>query len=339
LKIINDVKLDFDDVLIKPKRSTLSSRKDVILERNFKFKWNKNTWVGIPIIAANMSCTGTFNMARALIKHGALTALHKHYNEDELINAFTWDFLPNTFYTIGINTKDYDKLKHIMGALVNVYDSFPYMLCIDVANGYTENFISYVKEIRHEFPESIIMAGNVVTGNMVEELLLSGADIVKIGIGSGAACTTRSQTGIGYPQLSAIANCADAAHGLNGYICSDGGIRTPGDMVKAFAAGADFVMMGNMFAGTDECEGNWWEGLDDRKMFDFYGMASGDAMERYNGNADYRTTEGKTISIEAKGPVDNVMKDLLGGLRSACSYVGARRLKDLPKCATFVRVR
>ncbi len=193
--------------------------------------------------------------------------------------------------------------------------------------------------MREAHPDSIIIAGNVVTGEMVEELLLSGADIVKVGIGPGSVCTTRIKTGVGYPQLSAIIECADAAHGLSGQIISDGGCTNPGDIAKAFGAGADFVMLGGMFAGHDECGGDVVE-RDGKRVMLFYGMSSETAMSKHSGGvADYRASEGKTVHVPYRGPVDDTVKDILGGLRSACTYVGAHQLKELTKRTTFVRVR
>ncbi|MFU0842211.1 MAG: GMP reductase [Burkholderia sp.] len=331
----NTVKLDFKDVLIRPKRSTLTSRSEVDITREFKFMHSPVHYHGIPIIAANMDTTGTFEMARALDEFGLSTALDKHYSTDQYVEFFS--SLKNksaAFYSLGIGEADWQKfcetMKRAPGAVQYV--------CIDVANGYTEVFVSFVKKVRAAFPDLVIMAGNVVTGDMTEELLLAGADIVKVGIGPGSVCTTRRMTGVGYPQLSAIIECADAAHGLGGRICADGGCTVPGDIAKAFGGGADFVMLGGMLAGHDECAGETVttpEGTFRR----FYGMSSKSAMDRWNGGvADYRAAEGKTVLIPARGPVKNTVQSILGGVRSACTYVGARRLKELTMRTTFVRV-
>ena len=211
-------------------------------------------------------------------------------------------------------------------------------MCIDVANGYTESFVSFVAKMRERYPHLVIMAGNVVTGEMTEELILSGADIVKVGIGPGSVCTTRKMTGVGYPQLSAIIECADAAHGLEGHICADGGCTTPGDIAKAFGGGADFVMLGGMLAGHDECGGETVE-REGQKFQRFYGMSSKAAMEKYAGGvAQYRAAEGKEVLVPYRGPVAATVQEILGGVRSACTYVGARRLRELSKRTTFVRV-
>lgn len=335
MRIESDIKLDFRDVLIRPKRSVLKSRSEVSLEREFKFKHTQSTWQGVPIIAANMDHTGTFAMANALAPHRLLTALDKFYSVKDW-EAFVKkhkESLAYSFVSVGITEKDdFSNLDKIMQ-----FADIPF-ICLDVANGYTERFVSYLEHLREKYPTKVIMAGNVVTGEMVEELILSGADIVKIGIGPGSVCTTREKTGVGYPQLSAIIECADAAHGLNGQVCADGGCTTPGDVAKAFAAGADFVMLGGMFAGHDECLGDVVE-EHGTKYKRFYGMSSTEAMERHHGSvADYRASEGRSVNVPYRGPVKNTVLDILGGIRSTCTYVGAHRLKELSKRTTFIRV-
>ena len=306
MRIIEDVKLDFKDVLITPKRSALTSRSEVNLERNFTFR-SGNSWSGIPIIAANMDGVGTFEMDAELNKHKMMVALTKHYSEFDLINHFS-ERLFSSVYSLGISQSDLEKFDA-------VYDSVaPIRVCIDVANGYTQAFVNFIKNFREKYPHVILMAGNVVTPEMTEELILAGVDVVKVGIGPGSVCTTRKMTGIGYPQLSAIIECADAAHGLRGHIIADGGCSVPGDIVKAFAAGADFVMLGSMLAGHKE------------------GGATA------FGVANYRASEGKTVEIPYRGDVARTLQDILGGLRSACTYVGASELKELSKRTTFVRV-
>ena len=335
MRIEQDLKLDFKDVLIRPKRSTLTSRSEVDISRDFVFLHSQRPYHGIPIIAANMDATGTFEMARALARHQLSAALHKHYSEAELLAFFAEPSADNgTFYSMGITTPDLEKFRRVMdqanGAIHNV--------CVDVANGYTKAFISFIHQLRAEFPGITLMAGNVVTGEMTEELILDGVDIVKVGIGPGSVCTTRKMAGVGYPQLSAIIECADAAHGLHGLICADGGCTSPGDLAKAFGAGADFVMLGGMLAGHDECGSDLVEVDGERKMR-FYGMSSREAMNKYSGGvADYRASEGKEVLLDYRGPVENTLQDILGGVRSACTYVGARKLKELSKRTTFVRV-
>ena len=328
MRIEEDVKLDYSDVLIRPKRSTLTSRKEVRLERKFKFRHGAKEWEGIPIIAANMDGVGTLSMMRSLSKEKMMTALHKHYKEKDYGNIED----EYTFVTIGIKDDDIERIKSI-----NAKNTIRF-ICIDVANGYTERFVSFVSKVREIAPDSVIMAGNVVTGEMTEQLILSGADIVKVGIGPGSVCTTRTKTGIGYPQLSAVIECADAAHGLGGLVCADGGCTCPGDVVKAFGAGADFVMIGGMFAGHTESEFEIIE-KDGLQFLEYFGSSSKRAMEKHNGGkANYRASEGKEVLIPYRGDVADTLEEILGGLRSACTYVGAQKLKYLSKCTTFVRV-
>lgn len=341
MRIENDVKLDFKDVLFRPKRSTLFSRKDVDISRDFAFKWSKQKFKGVPIIAANMDGVGTLEMAKAFIKdgNGLTVALHKHYSLEKLTAFFSKHGGASVWYSIGITKDDQDKLKSFLKSKVQKSGKGIEKLCIDVANGYSEQFVDFVKNIRDIVPDDItIMAGNVVTGEMVEELILSGVDVVKVGIGPGSVCTTRKMTGVGYPQLSAIIECADAAHGLGGLICGDGGCTVPGDVAKAFGGGADFAMLGGMFAGHDQSEEKIVkEGA--KKFVQFYGMSSNTAMKKHKGGvAEYRASEGKTVRIPYRGDVSATLQDILGGVRSTCTYVGARRLKELSKRTTFVRV-
>jgi GMP reductase len=339
MRIETEIKLDFKDVLIRPKRSTLSTRSNVDVSREFRFRHAQVDYHGVPIIAANMDTTGTFEMARALDPFLLSTALHKHYAVDELVAFFTGlERKSAAFYSMGIAPAEEEKFGRVMEAARTGADAAVRYVCIDVANGYTEGFVRLVAKTRERYPHLVIMAGNVVTGEMTEELILSGADIVKVGIGPGSVCTTRKMTGVGYPQLSAIVECADAAHGLEGHICADGGCATPGDVAKAFGGGADFVMLGGMFAGHDECASEVVE-RDGQKYQRFYGMSSRSAMEKYAGGvAQYRAPEGKEVLVPCRGSVDATAQEILGGVRSACTYVGARRLRELSKRTTFVRV-
>jgi GMP reductase len=342
MKIEDDIKLDFADVLIRPKRSNLDSRSKVDTTRSFTFRLPDNAqsqWTGVPVVAANMDTVGTFQMAGALSEFNALCGIHKYYTEaqwDNFMYGWQTDYScpPNVVYTIGMGDAN-SSMQEIQKAerILNRHKSIKF-ICIDVANGYTEKFVNYVRTIRGLFPDHILIAGNVVTREMTEALILAGANIVKIGIGPGSVCTTRKVAGVGYPQLSCIMECADAAHGLGGYVLSDGGCTCPGDVAKAFGAGADFVMIGGMFAGTDEAAG---EATEDGK--EFYGMSSATAMEKHSGGvATYRAAEGKRVVVSCVGSVGGVMQQILGGVRSACTYVGASRLKDLSKCTTFIRV-
>ena len=334
MRIERDLKLTFDDVLIRPKRSTLVSRSDVNLVRVFTFRHTKETWTGVPIVAANMDTTGLFSIAEILQGHKMLTCTQKFYSTKEFSDA--WERGVNSEFiavTCGSTDESFELLKRKMAT-----DKDLKMICIDVANGYREVFLNFVKKVREAFPEKIIIAGNVATREMTEALILAGADIVKVGIGPGSVCTTRKVAGVGYPQLSAISECADAAHGLNGHVMSDGGCSSPGDVAKAFAAGADFVMLGGMLAGHDESGGELIEDIGGSYK-SFYGMSSARAMETHYGEiANHRAPEGKEVRVPYRGPLEFTVQSILGGLRSACSYVGARRIKDLPKCTTFIRV-
>ena len=353
MRVEQELKLDFKDVLIRPKRSTIASRKQVDLYREMHFRNSKRSWKGVPIMAANMDGVGTPNMAKALSKEGMFTCLVKTLPSVE-IHALTYEIGGNSFaVSTGTSEQDWQNLKTILAQ--NTEISF---ICIDVANGYSEHFAEFVSKVRTAFPKHVIIAGNVVTADMTQELILCGADIIKVGIGPGSVCTTRIQTGVGYPQLSAIAECADAAHGLGGHIIADGGCACPGDVAKAFGAGADFVMLGGMLSGHDEGGGtviqkifetDEFDSLDQgehrpgkklavKKYVQFYGMSSETAMNKHHGGvAEYRSSEGRTVEVPYRGPVEATVRDILGGLRSACSYVGAQSIKHLSKCTTFIR--
>jgi GMP reductase len=335
MKIEQELKLDFSDVLIRPKRSTLSSRSEVQLLRTFVFK-NRNgeikkEWTGIPIMAANMDTTGTFEMYNELSKFKMITCFHKHYSVEDYPDNLNPDY-----YAIssGITDNDYTKLQKTIEKLK------PTFLCIDVANGYMLAFANFVKKVSENYPDLVIICGNVVSREIVEELIINcGADIVKCGIGSGAVCTTRTQTGVGMPQLSCIIECGDAAHGVNGKIVSDGGCVNPGDLSKAFGANTDFIMLGSMLAGHTESGGELVEDADGKQYKMFYGMSSKKAMEKYSGGmASHRSSEGKVVKIPYKGDVKNTIENILGGIRSTCTYIGAKTLKDMPKCTSFMRV-
>eukprot|EP00127_Corallochytrium_limacisporum_P000669 Clim_evm68s22 gene=Clim_evmTU68s22 len=335
MRIEQDVKLDYKDVLLRPKRSALSSRSEVELERTYHFKHSKHKYHGVPVIAANMDTTGTFEVAKALAPAKMFVTIHKHYQPEQWRQFLDEnpEVADSVCVSTGVSKDDFEKLQKIIDMCPEVK-----YICIDVANGYSERFVQHLREVRARYPDHVLMAGNVVTGEMTEELILSGADIVKIGIGPGSVCTTRKKTGVGYPQLSAVIECADAAHGLGGHIIADGGCTCPGDVAKAFGAGADFVMLGGMFAGHDESGGELVE--ENGKQYRlFYGMSSDTAMDKHAGGvAEYRASEGKTVRVPYRGPMKGTIQDILGGLRSACTYVGASQLKDLSKRTTFIRV-
>ena len=374
MRIEEDVKIDYGNVLLRPKRSTLVSRKDVDLDRHYTFN-NGQTYYDIPIMASNMDGVGTIEMADALGKLGLFTCLVKSYSVDEYVEYFNMDeqwvdakdikrFVRKeyTAYSMGVVDDDLNKFIKVYEQLG---DRIKYVN-IDVANGYTKKYSDFIKMFRDKYPDIVIIAGNVCTADMTQELLLNGADIVKVGIGPGSVCTTRIKTGIGYPQLSAVIECADAAHGVGGCIIADGGCTTPGDIAKAFCAGADYVMLGGMLAGHDEGGGKVVtkhystgeykkvhdDGLgyeipsvdrfipmyEERNFVQFYGMSSKAANDKhFGGMKDYRSSEGREILVDYKGKVSDTILDILGGLRSTCTYVGAPGLKQLSKCATFVR--
>ena len=334
MKIETEPKYDFDNVLIRPKRSTLQSRSQVTLDREFKFPNTTSTWSGVPIIAANMDTIGTIEVARALSKHRIVTALHKFYCSTDIKAAVDSGLDPSYFMiSTGISDKDHARLRMILSEVDVKW------ICVDVADGYMQQLVHFCKNIRERYPDKIIVAGNVVSREMTEELILNGkVDIVKVGIGGGSACVTRLKTGVGMPQLSAVIECADAAHGMNGYIISDGGITCPGDMAKAFCGGADFVMMGGRFGGHDENPGDIIE-ENNKKYKMFYGMSSEHAMRKHYGKMEkYRASEGRVLKIPYKGPIENTVLDYLGGVRSCCTYINANVIKHMPKCCTFVVV-
>ena len=361
MRIERDVKLDYSDVLFRPKRSTMGSRSEVDLNRTYTFRNSKQTYTGVPIMAANMDGVGTFDMSLALAKHGLFTCLAKSYQPGDIhewlnTSPYKDDLVNAVAVSTGITDVDNERIE----ATLKFSRSIKYV-CIDVANGYSEKFLDYVERFRERFPHVTILAGNVVTPDVTEELILRGADIIKVGIGPGSVCTTRIKTGVGYPQLSAVIECADAAHGLGGHIIADGGCTCPGDVAKAFGAGADFVMLGGMLAGCDEGGGerikkyftqgqyfiagedrlgisDYQPVIDAREFVKFYGMSSTEAQERHGGKKSYRASEGRVVEVPYKGPVSGVVADVLGGVRSTCTYVGARSLKELSKRTTFIQV-
>ena len=332
--IEEELKLDYSDVLFRPKRSTLTSRKEVDLNRTYKFKYSKNEWSGVPIMASNMDGVGELGVAEKLSEFNMITCLTKQHDVKKL-NQYKnlKSIYKNIALSIGIKKEDFDNLDKVLKEF-----NFIRFICVDVANGYSERFSSFIKSVREKYPTKTIIAGNVVTADMTQELVLSGADIVKVGIGPGSVCTTRIQTGVGYPQLSAVMECADAAHGLGAHIIADGGCTCPGDVAKAFGAGADFTMLGGMLAGHDEGKGKLIKEKG-KKFIEFYGSSSLIANKKhYGGLSDYRSSEGRIVRVKYRGKIKNTILDILGGIRSSCTYVGAPSLKQLSKCTTFVRV-
>ena len=334
MRIEEEIKLDYSDVLFRPKRSTLKSRKEVDLSRTYKFKHSNKEWSGIPIIASNMDGVGELNVASSLAKHNIITALTKQHDLQAINDSNSIKEIFNyVALSCGTSKESFSRLNQILSE-----HSYFQFICIDVANGYSENFSNFISSVREKHPSKTIIAGNVVTADMTQELILSGADIVKVGIGPGSVCTTRIHTGVGYPQLSAVLECADAAHGLGAHMIADGGCTCPGDVSKAFGGGADFVMLGGMLAGHKEGGGEIIK-YNGKDYIEFYGTSSEEANEKhYGGLANYRSSEGKKVKIQFRGELDNTIRDILGGVRSSCTYVGASTLKQLSKCTTFVRV-
>ena len=368
MQIINETQLDFSDVLIKPRRSSIDSRSKVDITREYKFKWCPNIIIGTGIMQSNMGTIGNFEVSRKMLEQGLFACLHKHHKVEDLIEFYrelvppveevrytAYDSWRRCLLGIGLRDNGIEKLRTInkeLGIQVGVK--------FDVPNGYIPQVKEKVIELRKEFPEMFIMVGNVVTGDITEDLILSGADCVAVGIGNGAQCLTRRQTGCGRPQFSALVECADAAHQVGGMVCSDGGITCPGDLGKAFGAGADMIMIGSLFAGTDEAEGDviskfiftgeydrflydtgysFEPHLEEKKFKQFYGMSSTLAQEKFgNGKPSYRASEGRVTLVPYIGSIDNVIEELLGGLRSTMTYVGAWKLKNIPKQSVFYKV-
>ena len=335
------ISLDFQDVLIIPQMSSVKSRSEVLVEREFTFAHSPIKWTGVPIIAANMDTTGTFEMAEAFYQEKMLVAVHKHYTLED------WEVFAekhkedqgiynHIMASTGISLSDFEKLNNILSLIPEI----PF-ICIDIANGYSKPLAEFVKKVRATYPEKIIIAGNVVTGSMVDTLTIAGADIVKVGIGPGSVCTTRLMTGVGRPQLTAIMDCAHSAHAISSHIIGDGGCKTPSDIAKAFCGGADFVMLGGVIAGHDQSAGEITTQIingEKVKTKSFYGMSSENAMDKHSGGvAKYRASEGKKVDVPYRGDVLGTMDSILGGIRSTCAYIGAKTIEDMPSRTEFER--
>ena len=335
MRLDNEIKLDYKDVLLKPKRSTLSSRRDVEMTRSFTFRHSGETYECCPIVASNMDGVGTFSMAKVIQEYKMMTTITKTTTIDQWREA-VGNGIKLKYVSVCTGTgKLWDKDAEDYATMQQVLKSFPDVkfITIDVANGYHTNFSDFIRTVREHYPDKTIIAGNIVTAEMTEELILNGADIVKVGIGPGSVCTTRTMAGVGVPQFSAVMECADAANGVGGHIMADGGCNVPGDIAKAFGGGAHFVMLGGMLAGHVESE---VQAIDGKR--EFYGMSSDRAREIHGKRKDgYRGNEGRSVIMPARGSVSTTVEDILGGVRSSCTYIGARRLKDIPKCASFVR--
>jgi len=330
--IINaDPKLDYSDVLIVPQKSNVKSRKEVCLEVSKTFN-NGTSWSGVPIMAANMSTVGTHKMALVLSEYNIVTCLRKGGDYYSSFASANPDKEKYVSLTLGLDAES-----KLFVDSADIKD--PTFICVDVANGYMTEFHNFTRKVREKWPKSILIAGNVVTPEGVEELSKVGVDLVKVGIGSGSMCLTRRVAGVGYPQLSAVLECAQTAEAFGIGIVADGGIIYPGDFAKAYVAGAAFVMAGGMFAGHDECGGEIRHGEHGELRMLHYGMSSKTANEKYNGGlSDYRASEGRTVEVPYRGSIRNTIQDVFGGLRSACSYVGAFNLPELYLNGKLVKV-
>lgn len=344
MKISQDVKLGFDDVMIVPRRSNIQSRSEVDLIKSFQFYHSPRKLNCIPVICANMASIAGANMAKELAKQDYITCLHKYISPKEIADIIYYSSDPwKVFVSIGMKEEGLLKIQETTEEI-----GYSPNICIDVPNGYIDIFVEFCVMIRDHFPESIIMAGNVVTPEAVQELIIHGkVDIVKLGIGPGSQCLTSKVTGVGYPQISCAHECSIVAHGLKseerrlGLVCLDGGYKHVGDLAKGFCAGADFCMTGSMFAGTDECCGEWVTSRFSNKKhaLKHYGMSSHYAQEKHEGNQkNYRASEGQETIIKYKGPVSKIITEINGGLRSTGAYIGANTIKDFNKCGSFVRI-
>jgi GMP reductase len=322
-------KLDFDDVLIVPQFSDITSRRQVTLETTISGRWGASI-TGVPVIAANMDGVGTFSMHDALKKHGVFTAITKHHYP---VQWAAREDVSHAFITIGMNDEELDNAKYISHTWMDRQPGFVPKIVIDVANGYMNLFYDFITKVRFALPNAFIMAGTVVTPEAVERIILAGADLARVGIGTGAVCTTRRVAGVGYPQFSALMECVPAAEAVGGGVQSDGGCVYPGDFSKALAAGAQMVMAGSIFAGHDESE----QEIHDGKVT-FYGMSSHAAQQKHNQVKKYRASEGRVVQIPYKGLVEHTVSDILGGIRSTCAYIGALNITEMKEKAHFIQV-
>lgn len=324
-----DIKLDFDDVLIVPQFSDITSRSQVDLRTDIHGKWGAKIH-GVPIIAANMDGVGTFSMHHALKKFNVFTAINKHYTNEYW---YTESDINHAFITIGMNNEELINAHTIIVLRKQQDPSFIPKIVIDVANGYMNPFYDFIKKVRDEIPNAFILAGTVTTPEATQRIIESGADLARVGIGTGAVCTTRRIAGVGYPLFSALTECVKAADEVGGGVQSDGGCVYPADFSKAFGVGAKMVMAGSIFAGHDESE----QKIVDGKVI-FYGMSSHVAQKKYNQMKNYRTSEGRVVEIPYKGRVEHTISDILGGIRSTCAYIGAKNITEMRDKTQFIRV-
>jgi GMP reductase len=336
--IVEDKKYyDFSDVLIKPRMTTMTSRSEASIEREFYFKNSGQTIVSSPIIISNMDIVGNFTMAKAVDHHKIMTCFHKFYtlvNYDlELNQDETKSF---NFVTIGIGEISFNHILNMKN--LGFFAKNKLGICVDVANGYMTSLWPYLEKLRKMLPNTVIMAGNICTPEPIQAFANVGVDVIKAGVGSGAQCLTRTVAGVGVPQFTAVMDCVEAADKLGILVCSDGGINDYADFGKALGAGADFVMSGSMFAGHHESGGDVIT-LGGKQYKEMYGMSSRTAQNKYYGGmAKYRASEGRTSLIPLKGPVEDTIQNIFGGIRSAMSYTNSRTLEEFPSNVTFIPV-
>ena len=331
----SEKKLNFKDVLIVPKSSKINSRKDVILDTKILFPASGINWTGVPIMASNMDNVGTFEMGFALQNFHMTNAVSKFYNKDAWVKSISNGLdLEFNFITFGL--QEISEIDEIISYILQKTNKNIKTIVFDIPNGYIEKFSKIISEARKEFPKLGIIAGNVVTAEGVRLLMDSGADGVKVGIGSGGVCDTTETTGIGYPQLSAAIDCSLEVKKYNGFIVSDGGVKITGDISKAFAAGSGFVMLGSLLAAHKESMAPIIR-KDNKNFRELYGMSSTQAMTKhYGGVADYRTSEGKSILVEDRGPVKNTLNKILGAMRSTCTYINAKNIGEIHENSSFI---
>ena len=331
----SEKKLNFKDVLIVPKSSKINSRKDVVLDTKILFPASGINWTGVPIMASNMDNVGTFEMGFALQNFHMTNAVSKFYNKDAWVKSISNGLdLEFNFITFGL--QEISEIDEIISYILQKTNKNIKTIVFDIPNGYIEKFSKIISEARKEFPKLGIIAGNVVTSEGVRLLMDSGADGVKVGIGSGGVCDTTETTGIGYPQLSAAIDCSLEVKKYNGFIVSDGGVKITGDISKAFAAGSGFVMLGSLLAAHKESMAPIIR-KDNKNFRELYGMSSTQAMvKHYGGVADYRTSEGKLILVEDRGPVKHTLNKILGALRSTCTYINAKNIGEIYENSSFI---
>lgn len=328
--------LTFDDVLISPQFSNIKSRKDVDLTTTIS-----DLTLKLPIFSAPMDTVSGPEMNEALYDHGAMGCLHRFMSIEENVKQF-YESDRKAVVSVGLN--DWERVEALYADGANKF-------LLDVANGAQMQVVEWVKQFRAKYKNEWLMVGNFASYNTITDFVVAlnenahYVDAWRVGIGPGAACTTRIKTGIGVPQLSAIIDCARTGYD----IVADGGIKNAGDVAKALAAGAKAVMLGSMLAGTAESPGDLISRPSkkqplscDMLMMDHFksyrGSASKESYEAQGKSQDYISAEGESFLVPYKGPVKDVLKDIEGGLRSSFTYVGAKNLNEFQEKAIFVKI-